>query len=157
MCLIVDTCCFSNVFDPTNANHADFKPVLVWVTKGGGRVIYGGTKYKSELKKSGRYLSLLVELSRRGRVVILDDKLVDAVEKVVRGKENNPDFDDPHLLALVIVSHCKVICTNDKRAHKFIKKSSLYPPGMSRPSIYSSKKNSDLLVKTNIVGKCLGV
>lgn len=154
MCLIIDTCCFARVFDSDNEEHSEFEPVLSWVTKGDGRVIYGGSKYKKELRKAHKYFSLLVELGRRGRVIRVDDGLVDSEEMKVKGREEDEDFDDPHLIALVIVSRCRIICTNDKRAHKFIKKAALYPKGISRPSIYSGRKNADLLTKKMILGVC---
>lgn len=122
MCLIIDACCIANVFDVTNKNHGDFSPVYSWVCKGPGKIIYGGNKYKEELKQCKRYLPILVELSRQGRVVLLDDEAVNTEEELVKQRETDPDFDDPHLIAIVIISKCRVICTNDRRAHKFIKK-----------------------------------
>ena len=108
MCLIIDACCFANVFNPADTNHVEFAPVMEWVTKGEGRIVYGGTKYKKELKKVGRCLRLLVELSRQGRVIELEQEAVDAEEKKVSAKESSKDFDDPHLVALVIISRCNI-------------------------------------------------
>jgi len=146
MLLIIDTCCLANVFNSDDQEHKNFEPVMTWIKKGKGQIVYGGTTYKKELSMAVRYFSLLAELNRRGRVLQVDDDLVDQEEKCVKGKEANKDFDDPHLIAIVIVSGCKVICTNDKRAHRFIKKKNLYPKGFKRPAIYSNKRNSNLLI-----------
>lgn len=40
--------------------------------------------------------------------------------------EIKPDFDDPHIIALLNVSKCKNILTDDKRAMPFIKEKCLY-------------------------------
>lgn len=154
MCLIIDTCSFADVFNSSTENHNIFKPVLLWVTKGKGKIIYGGTKYKNEMKLMPKYFSILVELSKQGRVVILDDVVVDRAENKVREIEPNPDFDDPHLVALVIVSRSRIVCTNDKRAHKFLKRRELYPKGVYKPRIYSNEKHTDLLSDENIIGVC---
>src|SRR3990172_436071 len=155
MCLIIDTCCFANVFNPNNHDHAHFKPVLIWITQGKGKLIYGGKRYKSELSKCVKYFSLLTQLTVQGRVITLNDDLVDDEEGNVLTKESNPDFDDPHLIAIAIVSRCRLICTNDKSAHKYIKKNSLYPKGIKKPSIYSSINHTNLLVNQNIVDICM--
>lgn len=154
MCLIIDACSIASVFDLSNKQHGEFKPVLNWITKGCGVIVYGGKKYKRELRDMSKYLGLLTELRKQGRVVELDDTLVDDEQKRVAAREKDNDFDDPHLIAMVVVAKCKIICTNDKRAHKFIRKKNLYPKGVCRPSIYSSSKNSNLLNKHNVVGVC---
>ena len=52
MPIIVDTNCFANVFSRNATRHNEFEPVLNWILRGKGKLIYGGTKYKTELKKS---------------------------------------------------------------------------------------------------------
>ena len=155
MCLVIDTCCLGMVFDPNNTNHRKFRPINDWITKGKGQVIYGGGKYKQELRRAKRYFSLLVELRRKGSVIELSDEEVDNVQEEVRGKETDPDFDDPHIIAIVIVSKCQVVCTTDTKLHPFLKKRSLYPKGSSRPKIYSGLHQKTLISDNNIVGVCL--
>ena len=155
MCLTIDTCCLGNVLNPSDKEHSEFKPVLNWIRKGGGKVIYGGTKYNEELRKAIRYLGILVELSKSGRAIKLDDREVDQIQKEVEKKANNPKFDDPHIVAMVIVSRCRIVCTNDTRAHPFLTLSDLYPKNVLRPKIYSNYKCAHLLNDQNIVGVCV--
>ena len=55
----------------------------------------------------------------------LDDDLVDQTQTDVENKEVDPDFDGPHIIAIVIVSGCKIICSKDRRAFRFFKKNSM--------------------------------
>jgi predicted nucleic acid-binding protein len=154
MCIIIDTCCFASVFDAKTIDHEHYQPVLKWVTDGKGKIIYGGTKYKEELAKAGKYLQLIVELRKAGKVIELELEKVDLVQYDVKSKETDLDFDDPHLIAIVIVSRCKIVCTHDRRSHKFLKKKSLYPKSTYRPLIYSNKTHQSLLCDKHILGVC---
>jgi hypothetical protein len=154
MCLVVDTCCLGVVFNPANTEHHQFQPVLDWITKKNGKIIYGGTQYKKELRTAKSYWSLLLELGKQGRVVELDDGEVDSIASQVRRKETATSFDDPHIVAIVIVSKCRVVCTNDKKAHPFLKKKKLYPKTFVRPRIYSARGHMALLSDANIVDIC---
>ena len=33
MCVLIDPGCIPKVFNPTDAQHLEFKPVLTWITK----------------------------------------------------------------------------------------------------------------------------
>ena len=154
MCLVIDICCFGDVFNKNSKNHEKFKPVCDWVTSGKGRVIYGGDKYKKEIGKVKSYISILAEFNRRGLIIKLDDDAVNSIEKQIESKETDPDFDDPHIIAIVIESGCKIVCTSDKRSHKFIKKKKLYPKHFCRPAIYTDKRNKSMLSDLNITQKC---
>ena len=61
MAIIIDTNCIANVFSPKTANHSEFKPVLEWILLGKGLMIYGGSKYREELKKTAKYLPIIAE------------------------------------------------------------------------------------------------
>ena len=128
MCLVVDANCFSHVFNLRDSRHGSFAPVLDWLLNGnGGGLIYGGEKYAREVDfTSPTYLPLLVELERKGRMREMCGKCVDYVaSKLKQTIPDNPDFDDEHILALVIVSRCHVVCTEEKRGVPFLKRSDL--------------------------------
>src|SRR6266851_5620616 len=103
MCLVIDACCFPSVFDAASKDHSRFAPVLEWVTGGSGRIIYGGTKYNTELRRLSRYFKILIELDKQGRVVKIPNEPVD--EYAAKLKERIPDaaFDDEHIAALVAI------------------------------------------------------
>jgi hypothetical protein len=69
MCLVIDTCCFGLVFDGDITDHCKFVPVLNWITTGKGRMIYGGTKYNTELGRTTKILTIVHELSKARRAI----------------------------------------------------------------------------------------
>ena len=109
MCIVIDTCTFASVFDPNSRKHNDFRPVRRWIVSGNGKVVYGGTKYKQELRKTSKYLRIIAELSKASRVVAIPDESVDAKQREIEKAFNHRDFDDPHIVAIVIVSGCRLI------------------------------------------------
>ena len=154
MCLVIDTCCLATVFDRNNNDHHRFKPVLNWITKGQGSLIYGGRKYKKELKSAPRYISIIAELNKQGRVIELPDRQVDDIAKEVSEFVNRNDFNDEHLIAIVRVARCLVVCTDDIAAQSYLKQRDLYPRGVKRPKIYKNARHITLCCRENVVGKC---
>ncbi len=154
MCLIIDANCIARVFDANNDDHEDFKKVLEWITEGCGKMIYGGKTYKEELAKLTKFLPLLKELHTKRKLILLDDALVDQAEDCAKKKEDDKDFDDPHLVAIVVISRCQVVCSKDKRAYRFLKMKKFYPNKLKPPRIYSKRSNTNLLSKRYIVGEC---
>ncbi|MFA7347827.1 MAG: hypothetical protein WCZ86_08720 [Desulfurivibrionaceae bacterium] len=155
MCIILDTCAFSSVFDPTSSEHAEFKPLLTWLTQGKGKLVYGGTKYKSELANAIKFLKIFGHFNRAGKLVEVDDETVDLFEKEISSVINEKACNDPHLIAIVIVSKCRLICSSDKRSYKYLKQSRLYPKGVRAPKLYTKSKNSGLLSDKNFAKICL--
>lgn len=154
MCVIVDTNAFAAVFNANANNHDEFAPVLDWIISGKGKLVIGGTKYMSELARTKKYLSFVQILNTKARKVIrLNDSDVDAWQNIIEDKIKNPDFDDPHLPAIVIVSKCRVICSVDIRSVRFVTDSNIYPKGIVVPKYYTSKKNANLLTD-EYVHKC---
>ena len=152
MCLVVDANSFSHVFNLKDSRHAAFEPVFKWVFYGNcGGLIYGGEKYKREVDfTSQTYRPLLVELDRKGRMFEMCGKCVDQVAKRLKAAiPDEPDFDDEHIVALVIVSKCHIVCTEERRGLRFWKLSELYPRGTKPPLIYMSRRNADILTNNN--------
>ena len=153
MCLVIDTSTIAMVFDPTNKRHSDFRPVFQWLNSS-GRVIFGGHKYVAELAKMQRYVRIVNELARAGKVVKLDNTEVDRIAAELKVKVPDPNFDDEHIIAIVIVSRCKLICSDDQRAYPYFRRKDLYPKGLRRPRIYRHHMHATLCCKQNIVSIC---
>jgi hypothetical protein len=133
------------VFNPEDSEHDRFVPVWEWINRGPGRMIYGGTKYLTELGRLRNILGLVAELRRKGRVQVLPRVNVDTVAREVKEKVSNNAFNDEHLVAIVLVSRCHIVCTDDKRAMPYIKQTELYTAyKMKRPRIYSKKTHKEL-------------
>jgi hypothetical protein len=152
MCIIIDTNTLPAVFRVDSANQADFFPVLDWIENGRGKVVYGGTKYENEVKK--KYLGIFVELNKKGKGIYIDNAIVDAKEVQISPIIIHPDFDDQHLVALLMVSGCKLICSLDQRAYPYFKHATFFSPARNRPRIYNQIGNKDLLSNGNIVNIC---
>ena len=151
MCIVIDACTFSRVFAPDDV---DFSPVRRWVASGKGKIVMGGTKYACELSKLRKYIPVIAELSRQGRVITLENSDVDAAEKEVKKIEPSAEFDDPHIVAIIKVSGCKLVCTLDARSDKYLTDRRFYEAA-KRPSIYRSVTHGHLLRNSNIVGVCV--
>ena len=159
MCLVIDANCFALVFEPSTKNHDKFVPVLKWITEGRGRMIYGGTKYNTELGKATRILGIVKELSTQRRTVQLLSSTVDPIAEALKVKFPEPAFNDEHIAALVIVSRCCVVCTNDNVAVSYLKRLEVFSdyPGVERPKIYKGhKSHKDLCCDHHIVAVCEG-
>ena len=155
MCVIVDTCCISKVFNKESKDHARFTPILSWINGRHGRLIFGGSKYKKELAGMKTFLGLLVEYERQGKLVRLKDSEVDAFASWVRTSEASLDFDDEHLIGMVAVSHCRIVCTDDKRAIPYLTRKSFYEKvPMKPPKIYSQKRHGHLCAPKSIAPIC---
>lgn len=144
MGLIIDTNCLSHVFNKNDEKHPDFLPVYEWLMCGSGQLIYGGSRYLQELSMT-RYVKIFSLLRTYKKAMIYDCGSIDMLQKQIEQKISDPDFDDPHLPAIVIVSKCRVICSGDTRSIKFVKKKDLYPKGVRRPSFYTGINNTHLL------------
>jgi len=153
MCLVIDANTIGKVFDSRNADHSRFKPVARWVTHGHGSVIYGGAKYLAELGK-GKYLGLYVELLKNGRAVRIDRKSVDDRAVLLKAKIKDKKFNDEHIVALVGLSKCRLVCTDDIESLPYLKRKELYPQGVRVPYIYRNPADSKHCCTQMIVEIC---
>ncbi|WP_120489201.1 hypothetical protein [Bergeyella cardium] len=145
MAIIIDTNCFANVFDKKSANHQEYKPVLDWIVSGKGLLVYGGSKYIAELKKSPKYLPIFRLLKEVNKVIIGNTENIDKIQAEIESVWKDENFDDPHLVAIVIDTKCRLICSEDKRSIPFVRNQKLYPKGFQAPSYYTGSRNKDLL------------
>jgi len=152
MCIIIDTNTLASVFDENSMFHSEFKPVYDWVKTGNGKVVYGGTKYLEELKT--KYLAVFLELRRNNRAIYVNDDQVDAEEAIVSAMIQHANFDDQHLVGLLRISGCKLICSLDGRAFPYFKHPDFFHPASNRPKIYSRLRHQDLLTNRNIAPIC---
>lgn len=154
MCVVIDTCSLSSVFEKRASDHNEFRPLLQWVVAGKGKIIYGGTKYINELKKAHKYIFILGQLQRAGKTINLPSKEVDVIEEEIEERTAGTSFNDQHLVAIVILSKCRIVCTKDKKSFPFLKNPHLYPGYSKKPRLYTAARNADLLSDNSIVDIC---
>jgi hypothetical protein len=148
--MVIDANVFCSVFNPSSKDHYEFAPVLNWITKGAGFVVYGGTKYKQELANAPRYQKIFIELNNKGKTREVNCRLVDQDQKIVASLAKGT-CDDQHIIAIFRVSGCHLFCSNDARSYKHIKDSKLYLKNQKHPLIYHKRKHSNMLCVRNIV------
>lgn len=137
MSIVIDMNTLPAVFEKSSSEYPQFSCVNEWLKKKeNAKIVYGGSTYKTELKKASKYLRVFSEYAKMRKVVLIDDVKVDAEECWVKSQVESKDFDDPHIIAIIRASKCKLICSRDIRAHPFFKNSSLYNTGCV-PKIYA--------------------
>lgn len=161
MCTIIDVNAISAIFNIKDLRHAEFKPVIEWVNNRNGKIVYGGSKYKSELKKLATYLPLITELGRKGKVLVYADDGIDAKEQLIeadlraRGiRANDKRFNDAHLVAIVAVTKVKIITSNDLSSISFLRDTRYYEHKSHRPVFYTRRRNENLLRDTRYFSLC---
>jgi len=145
MAVIIDANCIPLVFSKKNSGHEEFAPVLKWIMSQNGVMVYGGSTYEKELSKLSKYLKIIRFLREIDKAIVGNKENIDQLESEVEKKVSDKDFDDPHLVGIVIDTKCRVICSEDARSVKFVKRSELYPKGVPAPVYYTGSGNSDLL------------
>ena len=75
-----------------------------------------------------------------GRLVRIPDDAVDALAAELKKRVPQKEFNDEHIVALVALSKCCVVCTDDKRAIQFLKRKD--PKGVP-PSKYNKSTFPD--------------
>lgn len=144
MCAVIDASCLSRVFNPDDSEHGDFKPVLDWIDSKKGRMVLGGSKYFRELTRYRRFLGTLGELRKRNLIKVVSRDEVDRIAAQLKQEEPRPQFNDEHLVAMVLISRCSLICSSDKKSHPYLTRRDFYP-NRKRPKIYSGPQNKNLL------------
>jgi len=155
--IVLDTNTFSSVFDKNSNDNSDFCHVLNWVRKREyACFVYGGTKYKTELSKMPKYLKLANELKKTGKFVEINSELIDDNATHLKSICTDSVFNDEHIVAILNISGCKLVCTKDTEAMPYIKRKDFYSD-RKIPRIYSSAKNKNLLnirYKVELNNKC---
>ena len=109
MCIVCDVNTLPSIF---SHDENDYSPVRDWIIRGKGKVVYGGTSYLKELSKMTKYNRILKLLGDQNKIVVVDQSAVDRKEIEVKSKVNNK-CNDPHLIAILVESGCKLVCSND--------------------------------------------
>ena len=149
--IVLDTNSFPSVFDPNCSDNVEFCYVLRWVLKQEHACfVYGGTKYKCELRKMTKYLKLVGEFKKRGKIAEINTQLIDGYADLLKEICTDVAFDDEHIVAILNISGCKLVCTKDIQAMPYIKKKDFYSD-MKIPQIYSGAGNKNLLNVNYIV------
>lgn len=154
MCIVIDTNNISRVFKTENAEHANYVPVFDWIVNGRGKIVVGGSTFEKEIIKNRWFIPILTELSRHQKVVRIPNGIIDKLEIEIRNLiPEHIDFDDPHIVALLKASKCRLVCSEDQRAYRYFKSLGIFKAA-DRPKIYSRLRNEELLADKNVADCC---
>lgn len=144
MCAIIDACILGLVVPPRTDPR--FAPVVDWLTnpKKTGCVVVGG-HLAAELQRSPSWTRYFAALQRAGRAWVAPSGAVARVEADFR-REGQHCSNDPHVLALAIVSGARTLCSDDQPLGRDFRCAQL----ISRPRgfIYKTAKHRHLLRHT---------
>jgi len=154
MCVVIDVCAIPAVFDTSNADHIELKPIYDWIRAGKGKMVYGGTTYTKELKRLPTFQAIIAAYEHAGKVYIVDKQSVDDVEKEIIGKIANPSFNDYHLAAILRVSKSRILCSKNSGHFVHIRNSVLYPQKMKKPYVYRNSRDIAILSQRDVVRCC---
>ena len=133
MCAILDVNVVSEVFGENRSNAGIM--FREWIESGRGRLVTGG-KARTELYRSGVFGAWAKVALRYGYLEEKADHLVDArTDELIALAQHSSD--DPHILALALVSGVRLLWTNDRLLQQDFQnpriinrpRGSLYPTG----------------------------
>lgn len=116
MCAIVDANMASRFFgDPVDE---ELKPLWDWIANGQGMLIVGG-QLAEELDQLGDARRLIREWERRRRAHVPSREEREEVTAETRRLKRTGQCrsDDPHVIALALVSGARLLCSADQRLH----------------------------------------
>lgn len=158
MGIIIDTELFTDITNETSNKHGDFKPVVDCIAYGKGKLVYGGHKYEREVNRHSKFLGFLVEMRRMSKTFHANDRDVDFTHCYLKNKFTNANHNDHHIVAIQVVSGCKLVCTIDKGLHSLIKdcyvpqeikriiRDCPNPGNLVRPKIYQNRRHHQRLL-----------
>jgi hypothetical protein len=154
--MLIDANLISIIFNKNNVRHTVYRPVLEWFVTGKAKIVIGGGRYyRTEIKEHlASYIPILTELSRLNKTHHFSDEVVDKLTTHIESMETDPDFDDPHIVALLCISKAKIFCSEDERAFQFVKEKRFYPKGQEMPKILSLKTHETSLALLNDENIC---
>ena len=138
MCAILDANVVSEVFGP-NPSPAG-SGFLNWVAKGKGRLVVGG-KLLDELREHERgFLEWARQARLAGRMSTEDRSKIEAkAEELIA--EGGYKSNDPHVLALALISGARLLYSNDNSLQRDFKSKTLIDN--PRGKIYSTLKSKE--------------
>ncbi len=140
MLSIVDNSVRDEVFGVNQSPAGKF--FFDWLNSGKGTLVAGGSVLK-ELDGAGTFKKWFAEALRLGRARrITYDKMDIEVKKL----ENQAVYqsDDPHVLALALVSGARLLFSNDQLLQKDFKNPKIINSGKGRGRVYSTSFSKDV-------------
>lgn len=153
MLIIIDANLFSNMA----SGDKEFTPLVVYVSFGSGCVAYGGKTYGKELAKHKKFFSLLLEWEKKRKAIRLEKDIVDKNEVFLKAEFRRSNFDDHHILGMVVYSGAELVCSIDRGLHALVNAcyssvgrmkidvNCVHRCSLKKPKIYQGRRHAGLL------------
>jgi hypothetical protein len=139
MCLIVDNNVAADFFCGSNPNLAPLKNAVLSAIC---CLHYGGSKLRNEYFQSPKVKRMVKALDQAGRAKAFPDAVVDARMNQVAP---NCVSDDPHIIALALVSGARLLCSLDQALHTDFTNPNLI--NNPRGSVYQNAQHKHLIIR----------
>lgn len=145
MCIIVDANRLGVLL--SRRTNEDVKPIHDWLDDRQGMIIYStGGEFENDVSEGAR--RALAELVKSGKARFINRRRLESKVKLLTAYANYRS-NDPHVLALAIVSGARLLYTADQALRDDFKKGKWmngeFIIQKPRGKLYSSKNNSNLL------------
>lgn len=140
MCAIIDANAAGLVFTSRTTeteNESASKRFFDWIDSGAGSLIAGG-KLLDELDKVSNFQKWRKRAVSAGRIAILDENAVTQKAGQVAPRCKS---DDPHVIAVALISNARFLYSNDDDLQKDFRNSNLV--NNPRGSVYSTRHSDD--------------
>lgn len=165
MCTVIDADTFSYFCNPDSSMYSDFQPVRDWIENSSCKIVYGGKYYENHLENHHRFLRYLTEQEHKGKTESLDNDEVDRVTDAIKENFTGTGFNDHHIVAIVLISRCKLLCSRDDGLKNLIDicysssgstiiKSQLQIRNLRKPSIYRSRGSVATIRRRTFCDNC---
>ncbi len=141
MCAIIDANVVHEVFG-SNRQSAG-KKFFDWIDTGRGELVIGG-KLTDELYDCEEFRLWAMEAERKGDLRVKRKEIVMKESKRI-STYSNLRSDDPHIIALAVVSGARLLYSNDQDLHRDFKDKKLIDD--PRGSIFSTNKNKNFTTR----------
>jgi len=136
MGIIIDTCVYSDFF-----RKEEFSIALRSIKNPNGpSIVYGGSKYIEEINE--KRLLILSEFQKINKVIKLNSSEVDEVEEKCKLEFKHKDHDDPHIIAMCLITGCRIIATKDVRMNTPL---TYFFKSKNKPILYHDDSQADKL------------
>lgn len=134
MCAILDANTFHKFKDPSNE---DMVPVWKWLENKNGKIVYSNSKkFEEEWFRRGMD-DIRDQLMRSGQLKLVSQN----IEKEENKLKDIIKSDDPHIIALALISKVKVLISDDRKLIQDFKEH------ISQGKVYKTKGHKHLLTK----------
>lgn len=139
MCIVVDTNVAHKII--SSSPDPEYQPVHIELFEKRRIKLALGGQLSEELLRSSVAASLLLQLERIGQAIVYSgDELGFSTDRI--RKSGLCVSNDAHVLALVVRSGARVVCTEDRNLHRDLRNQRIVG---KRRSIYQTAKHSRLL------------